>query len=56
MFQEIHEDRGHPALKAFIGQISRCRYLLGPDGMGESHGSLHSCILKKSTRSDNHPF
>ena len=55
MFDGIHEDRGQPTLKAFIGQISCGRDLLGPDGMGESHGSLHSCILKKLTRSHNHP-
>jgi hypothetical protein len=41
-------------LEAFIGQIRVGRYLLGPDGMGESHGSMHQTILKEIASSRNH--
>ena len=54
MFHGIHEDRGQPTLQTFIGQIGVGRNLLGPDGMGESHGSLHQSILKKFASSRNH--
>ena len=54
MFHGIHEDRGQPTLQTFIGQIGVGRDLLGPDGMGESHGSLHQSILKKFASSRNH--